>query len=597
MAPPGPPKEEGRGLMGEEPMPPSDPSRSAAPGIPLPVARAAHLVYTATPFPLCVVDAAGRLVAMNPAAERFWGVHAGDVLGSAAGDVLGIRAPEEGPGAGDPLRQALRGTGERVPCRISTRDGLTHQAALVGSPLQQGGYAVLSAVTPAEAPEWVLTDPVTGLPNRVAWQQEEAQWATRRGAVVLFDVDDLKDVNDHQGHRRGDLLLALVGEVLRDRTPAGGRALRWGGDEFLVLLPGDEPGAAAFCADVVATVADRGARTMGFPPRLSAGWARLDPGGLEAALQAADTALYERKGVLLRAASGSRLVLTREGQRLLRQPEDPPAPTAAYAARFTVDFDAYFREAIVRAGEQARRFVAFVDPQPGIAAVEVGAGSGRITFEGGLAARIGPTGQLLVTDPSAAQLSVAQERAASAGVPWVRFLQAPAEALPVASGCVDLVLGALFLHFTDPVRAIAEMARVLRPGGRLALSTSLPFPWPPLFEEALQPLYEQADRLQLPRRHFNVPEEEVLAALQRTGLHVERTGRDADRARFPHAALARDFFAQLQIVALMLRGAPGPVIDAVERQVLRRIEALWEMYPAAARDGAFEYLNVVARKD
>jgi diguanylate cyclase (GGDEF)-like protein len=574
------------------------PSEAGAPG--LPEAQAAHLVYAAVPIPVCVIDAAGRLVALNPAAEHFWGVRGHDVVGSAAADVLGVRPVQLHPDGADPLGQALAGGSRRVPCRISTRDGLTHSAALVGTPLQDGRYSVLAVVGEQAPPEWALTDPVTGLLNRLAWQREQTHWTARGGAAVLLDLDDLKEINDIYGHRAGDRVLATVGEALRARAPEGSLLLRYGGDEFLALLP--EPAAGdvgGFCQAVAADVAAQGAMALGGArrPRLAAGWARFAPGGVDAAVHRADDALYEQKGAVLRAGSGTRLVLTREGQRLLRRSEEPPAPEpAAFASRFTAEFDAQFREALARASEQARRFVAFVDPPHGAAAVEVGAGSGRISFDGGLAQRIGPQGQLLVTDPSAAQLQIAQRRALEAGCPWVRFLTAAAEALPLASGCVDLVVGAVFLHFTDPARALSELARVLRPGGTLALCAPLPFPWPPFMAEVLAPVQEAAERVGLPPRHPFVPEEQIRTALVGAGLEVTRTAYEPDRIAALSMPVAKALFLQVQAVGLMLRGAPPGLVHEVEERVLRRIEALWDAYPPEEREGAFEYLYLVARK-
>jgi SAM-dependent methyltransferase len=318
---------------------------------------------------------------------------------------------------------------------------------------------------------------------------------------------------------------------------------------------------------------------------------------VEEAVHRADDALYEQKGAVLRAGSGTRLVLTREGQRLLRRSEEPPAPErAAFAGRFTAAFDAQFREALAHASEQARRFVAFADPPQGAAAVEVGAGAGRITFDGGLAQRIGPEGQLLVTDPSAAQLAIAQQRALETGYPWVRFLPAAAESLPLASGCVDLVVGAVFLHFTDPARALCELARVLRRGGTLALCAPLPFAWPPFMAQVLAPVREAAERLGLPPRHLFVPEQQIRTALAGAGLVVQRTAYEPDRIAAPSLPVAKDLFLQVQAVGLMLRGAPACLVHEVEQQVLARVEALWDAYTPEEREGPFEYLYLVARK-
>src|SRR5436305_1449478 len=91
-------------------------------------------------------------------------------------------------------------------------------------------------------------------------------WALVRGATphrrtlscVLVDIDRFKSINDEHGHARGDAVLARVASrlqhVLREEDYAG----RWGGEEFLILLPDiDEDGAHATAERLRASVGDR----------------------------------------------------------------------------------------------------------------------------------------------------------------------------------------------------------------------------------------------------------------------------------------------------------------------------------------------------
>ncbi|MFL5679128.1 MAG: EAL domain-containing protein [Chloroflexota bacterium] len=88
-----------------------------------------------------------------------------------------------------------------------------------------------------------LVDALTGLGNHRAFQEELARQldAARRHstplALLIVDVDDLKKVNDQQGHARGDELLAAVGRIATSVLRKSDRAFRIGGDEFAVLLP------------------------------------------------------------------------------------------------------------------------------------------------------------------------------------------------------------------------------------------------------------------------------------------------------------------------------------------------------------------------
>ena len=87
------------------------------------------------------------------------------------------------------------------------------------------------------------TDTKTGLLNAVAWEQvakHEVSRARRNGssvAVLIVDIDRFKLVNDTYGHQAGDLVLVEFAERLTHGLRAGDIAGRWGGEEFLLILP------------------------------------------------------------------------------------------------------------------------------------------------------------------------------------------------------------------------------------------------------------------------------------------------------------------------------------------------------------------------
>jgi diguanylate cyclase (GGDEF)-like protein len=100
-------------------------------------------------------------------------------------------------------------------------------------------------------------DPLTGLFNRnyffAAVDREIARSArSNRGfCVLMMDLDELKTINDRNGHYFGDLVLRGVGEVIRSGVRKIDTAARYGGDEFVVLLPETDPTGAYVLAEKV----------------------------------------------------------------------------------------------------------------------------------------------------------------------------------------------------------------------------------------------------------------------------------------------------------------------------------------------------------
>lgn len=90
----------------------------------------------------------------------------------------------------------------------------------------------------------VRLDPLTGLLNRRAFE-EVLSAPGPHGVLAVVDVDHFKQVNDQHGHEVGDRVLRVVADVLQQTVDGAGEVYRWGGEEFVVWLPGSSIVAAS----------------------------------------------------------------------------------------------------------------------------------------------------------------------------------------------------------------------------------------------------------------------------------------------------------------------------------------------------------------
>jgi diguanylate cyclase (GGDEF)-like protein len=144
------------------------------------------------------------------------------------------------------------------------------------------------------------TDPLTGLLNRRAFEAEATTVLGRRGphAVVLFDLDHFKALNDKHGHAAGDRALKVFCEALQDAVRDRDLVGRRGGEEFVALLPDCDAAAAAVVLERVRGTLAAALERLGLPRfTVSCGVAMTPRDGdeLEHLLTACDQALYAAK--------------------------------------------------------------------------------------------------------------------------------------------------------------------------------------------------------------------------------------------------------------------------------------------------------------
>jgi len=152
--------------------------------------------------------------------------------------------------------------------------------------------------------EMGIRDPLTGLFNRHYFNdviRRELASARRYGvalSVLLADVDRFKEINDKKGHAVGDDVLKFVANYLTACVRETDYVFRWGGDEFLIVLPGTDGPAAQVKADELVRKLPNIPGTDSLQPTLSVGWAmHRSDAEFPLTLAEADARMYEMKVV------------------------------------------------------------------------------------------------------------------------------------------------------------------------------------------------------------------------------------------------------------------------------------------------------------
>jgi diguanylate cyclase (GGDEF)-like protein len=198
------------------------------------------------------------------------------------------------PAADGPASRATTSELKKVTAEL-------HEARLALDVKKTELHAVL-----AQTDEVIHTDPLTLLPNRrwiIADLQRQVTYTERYGAplsISMIDLDNFKQVNDTHGHMAGDQVLRFIASAMRDGIRQPDEIGRYGGDEFLVILPNTAFTAAAeqatrLCQQVRSTPVIAGKDVLRIS--ISIGIAQYKPNtdSWQSLLDRADQALYQSK--------------------------------------------------------------------------------------------------------------------------------------------------------------------------------------------------------------------------------------------------------------------------------------------------------------
>ncbi len=261
-----------------------------------------------------VMDAKGWITFINQRATELLGFNVNECKGAVAHDLfhrhggLGSTPLDECP-IYRVIQTRGRYEGEE---QFARRDGSLLTVQVASQPMLKGVKVVGSVTVFRDISEQKeledqlrllsITDPLTGIYNRRFLQEtllKELYRAERHGdpvALIMFDLDHFKQLNDRYGHVVGDQVLQHVVELVQGRIRTSDCFARWGGEEFMLLLPSTELEAARSLADSlldalrVSQVGGVGSVTASF------GVASYRPGDrVELLVQRVDSYMYAAK--------------------------------------------------------------------------------------------------------------------------------------------------------------------------------------------------------------------------------------------------------------------------------------------------------------
>ncbi len=281
------------------------------------------------------VDLDRRITFWNAGAERITGYAADEVLQHPCSEGILRHVSEGGTQLcvnGCPLQAVMQdGKSREARVYLHHKKGYRVPVVVKGSPIfNDKGEIIGSAevfsrrratrfaeLTDQERMDDAFIDPLTDLGNRRYGESqlesllEAARAQDKALGIVFIDVDHFKNVNDTYGHRTGDAVLRMVGQNLAHGLRGTDVPIRWGGEEFLAILPGVTPEALRFVAERLRMLVEHSwLEVEGEQLRvtISAGAVMVaDDETVEQALDRADRLMYDSKH------AGRNLVIAEDG--------------------------------------------------------------------------------------------------------------------------------------------------------------------------------------------------------------------------------------------------------------------------------------------
>ena len=270
-----------------------------------------------------VVDSTRRILYWNKGAEQITGFSAKQVVGRRCKDNILKHCDETGTilcGTRCPLLETITdGKQREAHVYLHHKDGHRKPVRIRAAAIRDTDGNVIGAVETfhddsalidtrrraADLHSASMSDPLTGVGNRrlgeatLAGLIEQHRAFQRPFGVLFADIDQFKQINDRFGHEIGDEALRVIARTLADTSRHDDEVIRWGGEEFLVVLPDATAATLALVAErlrVMVIQTRLFAQRRRVPLRISIGGTLAAPGDTpDLILRRADALLYQSK--------------------------------------------------------------------------------------------------------------------------------------------------------------------------------------------------------------------------------------------------------------------------------------------------------------
>ncbi|MBI5208811.1 MAG: diguanylate cyclase [Elusimicrobia bacterium] len=272
-------------------------------------------IVTSTSDAICTTDNEGRIMYFSPGAEKMLGMSSGEAAGQHAHAFYVGGLPEA-----KSIMSLLRkqGTIANREMVLKTKDGRSIHVSMSASLLRDRAGRVIGTLGISKditerielerrLRELSITDNLTGLNNQRHFEERLPQEAGRarrqryRLSIIIIDLDGFKQINDTRGHLEGDRILKTFAATVMQNVRQGvDSAYRYGGDEFVLLLPGLATPKARRVAERIVAAAKANAALAGIG--FSYGVAALSPSGpVNDFVREADRRMFEMKSAKKKA--------------------------------------------------------------------------------------------------------------------------------------------------------------------------------------------------------------------------------------------------------------------------------------------------------